>query len=313
MFVNFWSIIYKMHKLILKKLLFNSEGSSLVQVMIISGMVSVFGLAVMQTQKNVKSVQRSLLIRESNNELKTAVTALLKYPDVCVKNFVFFTKSIADPLFSPTSFIDLPDAPPNGAQLTDFNDIAVYREHNNDSSITYFGKSRIKDMKIGHYVTAKSLATLRLTLDNIGPGGNRLLHLGGELINLDIPIRIFYDGAGAVKRCMAEEVPIDVAYTSAASETQLAQLCTNDLGGQFLNGDCQIPEFTEESSKSRNQDNATSPDNFCQNFGGEYIPDPGPNAGICTGLLSGSKTICPVPGEVAKGFTTGGALLCGPP
>ncbi|PIP90565.1 MAG: hypothetical protein COW01_10705 [Bdellovibrionales bacterium CG12_big_fil_rev_8_21_14_0_65_38_15] len=276
----------------------NQNGSSLVQVMVIAGMVSVFGLAVMQTQKNVQSVQTTLLTRDSNTELKNAVTALLKYPTVCQMNLSYFSRGVAVTKTGPDDFVTDPDL-----LLIDVESNPVYVA---DNTTSYFGRSRITRFRIGHYDAAKNLATLKIIVNNVAPGASGGLNLGAKSQEIDIGVRVYYDGGGVLTRCMAEEVPVEESYANAAVDTQLSQLCTSDLGGSFYNGDCKIPEYVERSAKSKTHDNTTATDNMCQNFGGAYDPA----TGRCTeGFMSGAKIFCPG-GEKIKGFDNAGNAIC---
>lgn len=280
------------------KSLSNQKGSSLVQVMVIAGMVSVFGLAVMQTQKNVQSVQTTLLTRDSNIELKSAITALLKYPTVCQLNLAYFVESTAQSNTGASDFITDPDN-----FLIDVEGNNVYAA---DNSTTYFGRTRISRFRLGRYDAAKNLATFKIIVNNVAPGASGNLNLGAKTQEIDIGVRVYYAADGTLERCMAEEVPTEESYANGAIDTQLAQLCTSDLGGSFYNGDCKIPEYIERTAKSKNNTNSTATDNFCQNFGATYNPATGRCDG---GFMNGSKLFC-ANGNRVRGFDSIGTPIC---
>lgn len=280
------------------KIFLNQTGSSLVQVMVIAGMVSVFGLAVMQTQKNVKSVQATIQTRESNDELRVAIISLLKYPTACTANLNYFSKTIADARTTPTAtfFAD------SDNRLIDMSAAAVYLA---DNSTKYFGRAKITSFSMGYYDSSKDLATFRVTVNNVGAGGSSALNLGARSQNIDIAVRVYYDSAGVMTRCMAEEVPAQEAY-SLGSTGLLAQVCTEELGGSFWNGDCRMPTYIEKLSKSKSGTNEIKTDNLCQNLGGNYVPDDE----LCTqGFMGGSKIFC-ASGQRTQGFDNNGNPIC---
>tara|TARA_R110002049_G_scaffold135962_1_gene295592 strand:- start:1139 stop:2002 length:864 start_codon:yes stop_codon:yes gene_type:complete len=277
----------------------NQKGSSLVQVMVISGMVSVFGLAVMQTQKNVKSVESTLRTRQANDELRNAVVSLLKYPENCQLNLAFFSEALATSNTGGDSFVDHPDA-----LLKDLNSAPVYVA---DSTTRYFGRAKIANIQVGRYLATKNLATLRVTTQNYDPTtASRGLSLGGQQTDVDIPVRLYYEG-GVLERCMAEEAPADEAYTSA-SDGLLSQVCQSDLGGSFWNGECRMPTNIEKLSKSKDGTNATSQENLCQNLGGQYDVA---SETCLPGVLGGTKLLC-APDKRVMGFDAGGYPVCEP-
>ncbi len=285
------------------KNLLNNKGSSLVQVMVISGMVSVFGLGVMQTQKNVKSVQTTLLTREANDELRKAIISLLKYPESCQLNLSYFSETNANANAGLTSFMTKPGSP---ATLIDIGSNPVYLA---DESTTYFGRARIKSFSVGHYVAAKNLATLRVTASNTFGGG---LNLGGKEINIDIPVRLYYSG-GLLARCMAEEsnkmkANGELEIYDNASLGSLSQVCSDRLGGSFWNGECRMPTNVEKLSKSKSGTAAVATDNLCSNLGGNYDPA----TEQCTqGTMGGSKIFCPSNKKII-GFDNNGSAICEP-
>ncbi len=289
--------------------LFNQRGSSLVQVMVISGMVSVFGLAVMQTSKNMQSIKQTMMVKDSIEQFKETASNLLMNEAACSNTLQALvpTRSLAGSDKSPTV-------------IRDYNNDPAYELYSDASAATtvYNGNIRIGSMRFTGFDDTTDSAVLKVTMlksktDGVGEKFGQLV-LGGKEITIDIPLRVYFSRpAGVVTDCASDPFEACFADSSATEVAQgpLEQLCDDDLGGSFYNGKCIVTEHIMDQTRcdgsygtcSGVPTNADSFNSMCHNLGGVF--DPVTKA--CKPRFGGVK--CP-PGTKLKGFDDEGKLRC---
>lgn len=292
----------------------NQRGASIVQVMMIAGMVSVFGLAVMQTQQNMTSTKTTIEVRNANTELRDSIMSLLKFPDVCELNI-----GSASRVPNLASIANKPGADDfaslAGGALYDADGAVAFQNYDlaPGPDFVYFGRIQIQDILVGHYDAAKSLATLRVQVNTGDPLGKNRFNLGGNTHNLDIPLRIYFDSStGNFKRCFTEDRPIELDGSGnyiASDESVLQKLCTLEMGGSFSNGDCLYGQNLiniarqESALNERGEADPNYIRSICNNFGSALNAD-----GQCKKRFE-STIPCPS-GTKLTGFDSEGKFIC---
>ena len=291
------------------KMLFNQKGSSLVQVMVISGMVSVFGLAVMQTSKNMQSMKQTLSVKESIEQFKEAASNMLMNEEACSQTLASLvpTRSLAG-------------SNPTITNLHDFDGgTAAYTIYNSSNPATvYHGNIRIESMVLTDYTPAKDSANIQVTVlksstsDKFGQ-----LVLGGKTQVVDIPVRLYFDippgssasGTDTFLSCHSDNGAFD-----EDTDTPLKEICDDELGGSYYNGKCLIVENVLDRGRCEREDGLCSgvqgsPDtekSLCHNLGGSFNQ----STGKCAPRFSDQT--CPS-GTLVKGFASNGNIICQAP
>ncbi len=295
----------------MKKFFSNQTGSSLVQVMVISGMVSVFGLAVMQTSKNMQSMKKTLLIKNSMDQFHETINNLLTNEATCKNTLgtLLPQRSAAEDDVELNSILDF-DANP---AYTKFNPSSAATA----AATTYHGNIRIGAIEYTEYNAAKDGAVLRFTLlksDSTGPAKFGLGTLGAKQIEIDVPIRIFF----TIPEGASGPVPSDVFGgcfadngVEADGDSPLKVLCDQDLGGSFYNGRCIVAENIIDQTRCRGSygtcsgdpANADASNSMCHNLGGVYNS-------VTKDCDPRFKNVDCGPGKMLKGFDGDGNLIC---
>lgn len=296
----------------LKSRLLNQRGGSLAQVMVISGMVSVFGLAVMQTAKNMNSLRQTGAVRESIQQFQESFSNVMLNDAACritLNSNGITTRAQA----TNRSFTRLYNS--NGAVIYQLFDPA-------NTNTIYHGNIRIKSINFSDYNQAQNSGKLTIEMykkyfhpsdDNQSVGINIL---GGDTITFELPLRVFFEipeGAGGPAPTDTIESCFGEYKNEESGINPLEELCDDDLGGSYYNGRCIVTEYIMERTRCWTGGNCGDPDDgataqrsICHNLGGRYDS----STGKCSPRFAGA-TACP-DGFVLSGFNSEGRFVCIP-
>tara|TARA_R110000868_G_scaffold313440_2_gene574426 strand:+ start:2318 stop:3205 length:888 start_codon:yes stop_codon:yes gene_type:complete len=291
------------------KMLINQKGSSLVQVMVISGMVSVFGLAVMQTSKNMQSMKQTLMVKDSIEQFKETASNLLMNEQACNNTFSALianrSQAYADKVVP---------------QIMDYDNSIAYQPYSEGSpaATTYHGNIRIGEMRFIDFDDTTDSIKLQVTvvkskMDGVGSQFGQLV-LGGKEVSFEIPLRVYFAKAVGGAESSGDAFESCFADNAAFDEDELApleKLCDNDLGGSYYNGKCIVTEHIMDQARcdgsyktcSGVPSEPANHNSICHSLGGVFDP----NDGSCNPRFGGAG--CPA-GTKLKGFDAEGNLRC---
>ena len=293
----------------IKNLINNEQGSSLVQVMVIAGLVSTFSVAVMQTSKNQSSMQQSIRYREIADKVYDQTKALLMNKRACAATL----GQIAAFPAPETTFS-------SGVNLT----AGVLAD---DSSSFYAINSQLSEylrfasFRLTQYDDTKKVGLFQLEFQKVNSDGNQsAIFIGSSSILRELYVKFNVNSSGQIIDCYAingtgDDNNSDGILDEIADidQSPLREACEN-IGGSYSSqdGQCVMAEYQSALVKGNTNLDGTPEEMYtgyshtlCAQMGSTYNT----TTNTCNPRSQGMT--CPT-GEQIAGFDSDGNLVCKP-
>lgn len=172
----------------MKKLILNQIGASIVQGLVIAGVMAGTSLVATRLLTDQKLAQKSAETRDQIEDLHTAIYSFMQNRSNC--NATIAGNGITGSLLNAT---DTTSVPLNNGIYLPNNATPVYRKHNGNIQNTYMNKNvLIDDMKM-FYDEPNGIATLRITYERLQSADETKRTkqgYGAKRITKDIKVRI---------------------------------------------------------------------------------------------------------------------------
>ena len=287
----------------------SKQGSALTTVIVLSGMVGLFGLAVMQTARDQSDAQRNVRVRDSADKVTESIRSILQHQATCKINF----EHTPNPNFTKDT-----DGPTGDfSEILNENKDVLFKEGNTEP---YYSYGYLKKMSY-EFDSGKDMALIELVFKKYKSTTN---FASKRTIIRRIPVKMNFcrpedissvpmpmsnedcktKSVGDLKNCFALFGNPESITSITSADNPLKDACTN-LGGYFdtTTGLCNMVEYQAALVKEGFTVGSDKVKSLCEQMDGKWDN----TSKECTPILADEKC---APGELLTGWETDGTLIC---